>query len=388
MRGNLNAVLAFVTLQALFVAWGALAGLAITPGDKIMAILISASLVALVLPAAVFLGTRTAIAGALLYFTARRAAGERLENDMLAEPDREAIARQPMLRVARPLTLVAASILALVSWHGAKSVLYFEALDGKRVGSVRALYASGVPRDPFWMWGHERWTLSADSPDMVRLFLSEGDDVNTMVEVPWSQEMEGMRTVHATPLLLVAGTGNVETISLLLDAGADPNMFDEFGWTPLMHVIGWKLDAARLLVDRGAHVDKRTKQGTALLHAAWWRNPEAVRFLLDRGADVDATDRSETTPLIGVSRIVFRGNTKALTVATMLLDAGADVDARDATGTTALMRAAEAKNLTMVELLLARGADVNARDDQGRTALVRARGDETARMIEAAGGVK
>jgi ankyrin repeat protein len=52
------------------------------------------------------------------------------------------------------------------------------------------------------------------------------------------------------------------------------------------------------------------------------------------------------------------------------------------------MRAAEAKNLTMVELLLARGADVNARDDQSRTALVRARGDETARMIEAAGGVK
>ena len=57
----------------------------------------------------------------------------------------------------------------------------------------------------------------------------------------------------ATPVMYAAAFGNIETLRILLDAGADPNARNEFN-------------------------------ATALLWAA--RNPEKARLLIERGADV------------------------------------------------------------------------------------------------------
>ena len=57
-----------------------------------------------------------------------------------------------------------------------------------------------------------------------------------------------------SPLIWATRAGRVEVMTLLLDAGADPNQPDGLqGWTPLMHAQHVRQEgAARLLVDRGA----------------------------------------------------------------------------------------------------------------------------------------
>ena len=67
-----------------------------------------------------------------------------------------------------------------------------------------------------------------------------------------------------SPLMYAAALGSLESMRLLLDAGADPNAANDFAATPLMWCAG---DAAkvRLLLSKGAKVNARSKLGP---HAA------------------------------------------------------------------------------------------------------------------------
>src|SRR5882762_6990945 len=72
-----------------------------------------------------------------------------------------------------------------------------------------------------------------------------------------------------SPLMYAAALGSLESMRLLVDAGADPNAANDFAATPLMWCAG---DAAkvRLLLSKGAKVDARSKLGrTPLLIAAY-----------------------------------------------------------------------------------------------------------------------
>src|SRR5579862_3084631 len=72
-----------------------------------------------------------------------------------------------------------------------------------------------------------------------------------------------------SPLMYAAALGSMDSMRLLLDAGADPNAGNNFDATPLMWCAG---DAAkvRLLLSKGAKADARSKLGrTPLLIAAY-----------------------------------------------------------------------------------------------------------------------
>lgn len=104
---------------------------------------------------------------------------------------------------------------------------------------------------------------------------------------------------------------------------------------------------------------------TALHFPAFFGGVEAARLLVDRGADVDAHGRSwmTGTPLNSASA---GGH---VDVARLLLDSGADPNARQTSGWTPLHSAAHNGNLQLVELLLASGADPAATNDDGATVL-------------------
>ncbi|KQM67628.1 hypothetical protein ASE75_01460 [Sphingomonas sp. Leaf17] len=101
-----------------------------------------------------------------------------------------------------------------------------------------------------------------------------------------------------TALVLASYNDRLSTTALLLDAGAAPNGTGEDRVNTALMGVAFKgyADIARLLLDRGADVNRTNSVGqTALMMAALFGHRTIVDLLIDRGADIDATDASGNT---------------------------------------------------------------------------------------------
>jgi ankyrin repeat protein len=166
-------------------------------------------------------------------------------------------------------------------------------------------------------------------------------------------ETRGPREV--TPLMHAAAFGSLQSMKILLDAGADPNAKDAFGATALVWAAG---DAAKakLLVERGADVNAQTSQGRTplMVAAAHDGNSRTVRMLLDKGADLKAADGMGNTAMLTAAAA------NDLETVKLLLARGASADETNKGGYTPLMNVAMNGNTAMIRLLIEKGADVNA----------------------------
>ena len=93
---------------------------------------------------------------------------------------------------------------------------------------------------------------------------------------------------------IVAARRDMTWLAFLLGRGADPNIADDRGETPLIisSRLGWA-EGAKLLLGTGAKVDALNKLGeTALIAAVQGRQMAMVRLLLESGADPDKADRA------------------------------------------------------------------------------------------------
>jgi len=143
------------------------------------------------------------------------------------------------------------------------------------------------------------------------------------------------------------------------------------------------VETVKLLLTKGADVNARSDDGTALMMAVRWGHTEIVKLLLAAGAQVDARHRLGYSALMmSAGRSIPEMNPPrgqplpppAAEIMSLLLAKGADANFLGRDGETALMGANSAEK---VRLLVARGAQVNTRDKEARTALMFAvdRGD-------------
>jgi ankyrin repeat protein len=189
-----------------------------------------------------------------------------------------------------------------------------------------------------------------------------------------------------TPLLYATRAGHLELARLLIDHGANVELADGNGVTPLINAI---VNASIIRVNRSGTSD----------------HLKIAQLLLDRGADVNAADWYGETPLwaaVDVRNLELGrdGNDRgvreeALALIERLLESGADPNARtreyaherrfilvvvgsvswvDLTGQTPFLRAAAAGDVEVMRLLLAHGADPNIATDAGTTPLMVAAG--------------
>lgn len=133
-------------------------------------------------------------------------------------------------------------------------------------------------------------------------------------------------------LLIAAIEGREKMVEMLIAAGADVNMGDNAGYTPLMGAIcSASPGIVRRLLAAGANVHTLcTRSGATALHdAAAGNHPEIMRFLLAAGANPNAAEnRDGNTPLMCAVQ------TLAPQAVEILLQHGANATATDSSGTT------------------------------------------------------
>jgi len=181
--------------------------------------------------------------------------------------------------------------------------------------------------------------------------------------------------IRTAPLLTHLAQDDVEAVVRQIQAGVDVNVDLGSGATPLMYAESAGMTNA--LLELGADVNRKTLDGTSVLHHAVSADKaEAILpLLLAAGANVDAvTNRGETpllmTRYLFIERDDFR---KAASIVRMLYRAGASVDARDLDGYTMLMSAVVNNRPRLVQFMLALGSDSGVKSMEGKTALDYAR---------------
>ena len=161
-----------------------------------------------------------------------------------------------------------------------------------------------------------------------------------------------------TPLHLAAYNDNAIVSSVLLDAGAQPNARTNGGWTPLyMAALSGNRLTVSILLDGGADPNLRNydEEGFFPLHqAAVQDDPILVSTLLDAGADPNATANDGETPLRNA--LLYSADPSVVSI---LLDAGADEHL------TPLQLSVLGRDTTGVNWLLDNGADPNETDPYG-----------------------
>jgi len=166
-----------------------------------------------------------------------------------------------------------------------------------------------------------------------------------------------------TPLIYAVRSNDLDSVKVLLAAGADINQVSGYGWSPLLVATQnryYKLGA--YLLDHGADVNLANKGlWTPLYLATDNRNIESgdypvrkgdmdhldyIKLLIDKGANINARIKDSTQ-----TRTVFTNQWL------------------DENGATAFLRASQSGDIVLMKLLLAHGADPKIATVLGVTAL-------------------
>jgi hypothetical protein len=165
-----------------------------------------------------------------------------------------------------------------------------------------------------------------DSLDLAKLLLERGARPDTQLtggSSGWKGDAIAAQNTFGnvigagtTPFVRAAKNGDLAMMRLLIDKGANPNIATRNRTTALMALVGGlgrkygadlkvsdaeeknALEAAKLLLDLGADVNAANEAGQTSLHAAAAIGANGVvRFLVERGARLDARTRQGRTPL-------------------------------------------------------------------------------------------
>lgn len=214
------------------------------------------------------------------------------------------------------------------------------------------------------------WAARADDLETVRLLLGAGADA------------QAANRYGVTPLALAAVNGNPAVISALIEAGADVNAALPEGETVLMTASRTgKPEALALLLDRGADVNVQESWlgETALMWAAAENHAEAVRVLLAHGAKPDVhsyvtsykrrVQGQTILPRGGFTALMYAARENAADAARVLVENGADANQGDPDGVTALLLAIINAHYDLAAMLIEKGAGVDIADTTGMTPL-------------------
>ncbi len=212
-----------------------------------------------------------------------------------------------------------------------------------------------------------RWANGGypEEPETVTELIKDGADPNTRYTFSAGWQFTRFECKGITPLHQAAFWKIPETMQALIDGGAEVNSkTEEGGYTPLIFLIFRyktlkpekdRAKGLRILLDSGADINLADDTGmTPLLIAAIQDRTDLIKLLISAGADINAerSNTDKTTPLEWAAR-----NNSEETIR-ILLDAGAEINHVSENGTP-LDAAIKEENSTAADYL---------RDAGGKTA--------------------
>ena len=167
-------------------------------------------------------------------------------------------------------------------------------------------------------------------------------------------------------LITAITKNNLSTVKNAVTNGANLNIKDSFGFTPLHIAVQLKnLEIVKYLVDQKANVNSKDNSGNTSLHTAIRSGSlEIVKYLVDQKANINSKDNSGNTPL---HTAIWSKN---LEIIKYLTEIKSRINAQDENGNTPLHIAASIGNFELVKYLTKMKADVNVTNKLGKTALI------------------
>lgn len=199
------------------------------------------------------------------------------------------------------------------------------------------------------------FAAQANNPDLIQLLIDKGCDVNAFDDF------------GSTALINACGHGNFESVKALIKNSAKLNpglckreTCTNSGHTPLHAASFWYPEIVEYLLEKGADVNVKNLEGETPLHyAVGSDSTRIVAILCENGANVNLKNKQGVTPVV---KAVQRQKSDALDI---MLKYKADLSIADNDGKTALHYAAIAGNGKMAEYLVSKGPDINAKDNNG-----------------------
>ena len=191
--------------------------------------------------------------------------------------------------------------------------------------------------------------------DNVRLLLELGADPN--VSDCW-----GNRPLHGA-----AQIGSKEVAQILINGGANVNAATT---VLLDAVKSGHYEVAELLIESGFNVNGVTGNISPLHVAVEGYCKDSVKFLIENGADPNVADSDGLTPLQWIAKDGQNENEDLPTeMARLLIEGGAELNIANEDGATPLHLVVETGNLKLTKLLIDNGAELNVTDGNERTPL-------------------
>jgi ankyrin repeat protein len=154
---------------------------------------------------------------------------------------------------------------------------------------VRSLVDDGADPNAIGEDGSSALAIAAYiDPQFVQLLLERGAEMDAI-----------SGPIKGTALGLALYWGKPESAEILIKAGANSNIADFSGETPLFSVVeSGNVDLARLMLSAGADPNVQNQSGkTAIYTAITNDDVEMVKILLNAGARLDVRDNDGETPL-------------------------------------------------------------------------------------------
>ncbi len=282
------------------------------------------------------------------------------------------------------------------------------------VDAVKSLLAGKAEVNAKDNWSGQTalmWAVAEKHPEVVRVLVGHGADARARSKV--QTDTYGRTRGGFTPLLFGARVGDLESVRILLAAGADVNeATPEAGNTLVVASASNREELAIFLLEKGANPNSADEYGFTALHHAVQKGisdlsaieytpallpprnqPELVKALLAHGADPNSRIKKDypasvapyrhTTPasILGATPFFLAAAAGDANIMRLLLAAGADplltagelmrplMAAAGMTRLVDFLPGEESSHLEAVKLAVELGSDVNETAKDGETAL-------------------